>query len=84
MCAPSMCAGRDCAPGETGRHVKGKWLTPPAPADKLGTPGSDGAEVIAMTTVQAAAARRVSYQLERLGLIEARVAPRYREIGLLD
>jgi hypothetical protein len=37
-----------------------------------------------MTTVQAAAARRVSYQLERLGLIDARVAPRYREIGLLD
>lgn len=31
-----------------------------------------------MTTVQAAAARRVSYQLPD------RVAPRYREIGLLD
>ena len=31
-----------------------------------------------MTTVQAAAARRVSYQLSK------RVAPRYREIGLLD
>jgi len=26
--------------------VKRKWLTPPAPADKLGTPGSDGAEVM--------------------------------------
>ena len=65
-----------------------------------------------MTTVQAAAARRVSYQLdtlwdfddeptpheleplhvtevliprlERLGRIEERVAPRFREIGLLD
>lgn len=64
-----------------------------------------------MTTVQATAARRVSYQLdtrwdldcepthdgieslyvtevliprlERLGLLSARVAPRYREIGLL-
>jgi hypothetical protein len=37
-----------------------------------------------MTTVQAAAARPVSYQLERLGRIEERVAPRYRDIGLLD
>jgi hypothetical protein len=35
-----------------------------------------------MTTVQAAAARRVSDQLDRLGRIEERVAPRYREIGL--
>jgi hypothetical protein len=27
-------------------HVKRKWLTPLAPADKLGSPGSDGAEVM--------------------------------------
>lgn len=36
-----------------------------------------------MTTVQAGAAR-VSHQLERLGPIEERVAPRYRDIGLLE
>ena len=35
-----------------------------------------------MTTVQAAAARRVSCQLRRLEPIEERVAPRYRDIGL--
>jgi hypothetical protein len=33
-------------PPETGRHVTRKWLTPPAPADKLGTPGSDDAGVM--------------------------------------
>jgi hypothetical protein len=37
-----------------------------------------------MTTVQTAAARRVSYQFERLGRVEERAAPRDREIGLLD
>jgi DNA-binding response OmpR family regulator len=37
---------------DDGRHVEldglelRKWLTPSAPADKLGTPGSDGAEVM--------------------------------------